>query len=101
MLNSKQTIRLIKIRLKNPNSWIKGKSWGLYLFGIRKCLNTVVEDCARDMDFIERRKMYDCLFESLPKPFLSVSAFNDSSQTTHKDLMNYLNDVEQKLSFKV
>lgn len=98
MLNSKQAIFLIKKKLENPNSWSQGKSWGMYFFGIKRCLHTVVEDVVMNIDMIERRKVYDCLFRNLPEPFLCITSFNDSPQTNHNDLMNYLNKVEQELS---
>ena len=89
---------MIKKKLENPNSWSRGKSWGMYFFGIKRCLHTVVEDVVMNIDMIERRKVYDCLFINLPEPFLCITSFNDSPQTNHNDLMNYLDKVEQELS---
>ena len=98
MINSKQAIFLIKKKLENPNSWSRGTSWGMYFFGIKRCLHTVVEDVVMNIDMIERRKVYDCLFRNLPEPFLCITSFNDSPQTNHNDLMNYLDKVKQELS---
>ena len=98
MINSKQAIFLIKKKLENPNSWSREKSWGMYFFGIKRCLHTVVEDVVMNIDMIERRKVYDCLFRNLPEPFLCITSFNDSPQTNHNDLMNYLDKVKQELS---
>jgi len=101
MLNSVEAIVQIKKKLQNPQDWIQGKSWGFYFFGIRRCLHTVIENEIKEMSVIERRKVYDTLFRTLPKPFLTVQAFNDCSQTTHEDIINYLDEVKEKLSFKM
>lgn len=101
MLNSVEAVVQIKEKLKNPQDWIQGKSWGFCFFGIRRCLHTVIENEIKEMNVIERRKVYDTLFRTLPKPFLTVQAFNDCSHTTHEDVMNYLDKVKETLSLKM
>ncbi len=96
-MKSHQAALIIKHALTNPKSWKKGRSKGIYWFGISKCLHTVVEETVFDMNVIERRKLYASLQNNLPFPFLSITEFNDAEKTTHRDLMAYLNRVADDL----
>ena len=96
-MKSYQAALSIKLALAKPKSWKKGRSKGIYWFGISKCLYTVVEETVVDMDVIERRKLYNSLQNNLPFPYLSITEFNDAEKTSHNDVMAYLDRVRDDL----